>query len=147
MESTRIYLFVHVILEVGERKPLLTNVLRVVYFAWLRKTMLEKGVRLHAIGGAEDHVHMLVQLHPAQNLMQVVRQLKDESLTFIGSNHFSKEPFSWQEDYTAFTVSPGAFRQTSDYIERQEEYHQGKTLAQEMEQISQTRINIHESNT
>ncbi|TAH05558.1 MAG: hypothetical protein EAZ17_00875, partial [Sphingobacteriales bacterium] len=72
-----------------DHKPLLKNVLRVVYFSWLKKTMAEKGVRLQAIGGGEDHVHLLVQLHPAQNLMQVVRQLKDESLSFIGSNHFS----------------------------------------------------------
>ncbi|MFN5477895.1 MAG: transposase [Chitinophagaceae bacterium] len=147
MEQQNIYLFVHVILEVEDHKPLLKNILRVVYVAWLKKTMAEKGVRLHAINGGEDHVHMLLQLHPAQNLMQVVRQIKDESLSFIGSNHFSKESFAWKEGYTAFSVSPGAFKQTLDYIERQEEYHQQKTFAQEMEQISKTRIDIHESNT
>ena len=147
MEQQTIYLFVHIILEVEDHKPLLKNVLRVVYFSWLKKTMAEKGVRLQAIGGGEDHVHLLVQLHPAQNLMQVVRQLKEESLNFIGSNHFSKENFAWKDSYTAFSVSPGAFKQTQDYIERQEEYHQQKTFAQEMEQISKTRIDIHESNT
>lgn len=146
MEGNRIYLFVHVILEVGERKALLKNVLRVVFFAWLKKTMTEKGVRLHAIGGGEDHVHLLLQLHPAQNLMQVVKQVKEESLSFIGNNSFIKEPFAWQDEYTAFTVSPGALKQTMDYIERQDEYHQGKTLEQEMEQISKTRIDLHESN-
>lgn len=147
MEQQTIYLFVHIILEVEDHKPLLKNVLRVVYFSWLKKTMADKGVRLQSIGGGEDHVHLLVQLHPAQNLMQVVRQLKEESLNFIGSNHFSKEIFAWKDNYTAFSVSPGAFKQTQDYIERQEEYHQQKTFAQEMEQISKTRIDIHESNT
>jgi REP element-mobilizing transposase RayT len=104
MEQQNIYLFVHVILEVEDHKPLLKNILRVVYVAWLKKTMAEKGVRLHAINGGEDHVHMLLQLHPAQNLMQVVRQIKDESLSFIGSNHFSKESFAWKEGYTAFPL-------------------------------------------
>ncbi len=147
MEQPQIYLFVHLILEVDDHKPLLKNVLRVVYFAWLRKTMAEKGLRLHAIGGGEDHVHLLIQLHPAQNLMQVVKQIKDESLSFIGTNHFSKEAFAWKEAYTAFSVSPGAFRQTLEYIDRQEDYHQQKTFEQEMELISKTRIDLHEPNT
>ena len=37
MEQQTIYLFVHVILEVEDHKPLLKNVLRVVYFSWLKK--------------------------------------------------------------------------------------------------------------
>lgn len=146
MENNRIYLFAHVIIEVKERKPLLKNVLRVVYFAWLKKTMLQKGVRIHAVGGGEEHVHLLLQLHPAQNLLQVVKQLKEESLSFIGTNDFLKEPFAWAEEYTAFTVSPGAVKQTLDYIERQDEFHQSKSLEQEMEQISKTRIDLHETN-
>ena len=146
MEHNRIFLFVHVILEVQDRKPLLKTVLRVVFFAWLKKTMTQKGVRLHSIGGGEDHVHLLIQLHPAQNLMQVVRQIRDESLNFIGTNDFLKEPFAWQEDYTAFTVSPGAYNQSFDFIERQDEYHLSRTFEQEMEQISKTRIDLHEPN-
>lgn len=146
MENNRIYLFVHVVLEVKDRKPLLKNVLRVVYFAWLKKTMSEKGVRIHAASGGEEHVHLLLQLHPAQNLLQVVKQLKEESLSFIGTNDFLKEPFGWNDQYTAFTVSPGAVKQTLDFIERQDEYHQGKSFEQEMEQISKTRIDLHETN-
>jgi putative transposase len=146
MEQHRIYLFVHVILEVQDRKPVLKNVLRVVFFAWLEKAMTQKGVRLQHIGGGDDHVHLLIQLHPAQNLMQVVRQIKEESLGFIGNNDFLKEPFAWKEDYTAFTVSPGAYNQTFEFIERQEDYHLSKSFEQEMEQISKTRIDLHDPN-
>jgi putative transposase len=146
MEPNRIYLFVHVILEVRERKPLLKNVLRVVYFAWLKKTLPQKGIRIHAAGGGEEHVHLLIQLHPAQNLQQVVKQLKEESLYFIGTDDLLKEPFLWEDEYTAFTVSPGSVKQTVDYIERQDEYHLSRTLEQEMEQISKTRIDLHDTN-
>jgi len=145
MDQNRIYLFVHVILEVKERKPLLKNVLRVVFFAWLKKTMPQKGIRVHAAGGGVDHVHLLMQLHPAQNLQQVVRQLKEEGLNFIGADDLLKEPFHWEEEYTAFTVSPGSVRQTHEYIERQDEYHRSRTLEQEMEQISKTRIELHDT--
>ena len=145
MEANRIWLFVHVILEVKDRKPSLQHVLRVVYFAWIKKVMNEKGVRILHVGGGEDHVHLLLQLHPAQNLLQVAKQIKEESIAFIGNGNFQTGPFGWQEEYTAFTVSPGAYKQTVDYIERQEEYHQQKTLEQELDLISKTRIDIDES--
>ena len=146
MDRNLIYLFVHVILEVKDRRPLLRNVLRVVFLAWLKKTLPQKGIRVHATGGGEDHVHLLIQLHPAQNLQQVIRQLKEESLNFIGADDLLKEPFQWDEEYTAFSVSPGALKQTVEYIERQDEYHRSRTLEQEMEQISKTRIDLHENN-
>lgn len=142
MEANRIWLFVHVILEVKDRKSSLQQVLRVVFFAWLKKVMNEKGVRILHIGGGVDHVHLLLQVHPAQNLMQMVKQIKEESLAFIGNGSLVNGPFGWQEEYTAFSVSPGAFKQTVDYIERQEEYHQTKTLEQELDLISKTRIDI-----
>ena len=74
-----------------------------------------------------------------------MKQIKEESIAFIGNGNFQTGPFGWQEEYTAFTVSPGAYKQTVDYIERQEEYHQQKTLEQELDLISKTRIDIDES--
>ena len=42
------------------------------------------------------------------------------------------EPFEWEEDYVAYSVSPNVIRQVSDYIDRQEEYHLKKTYAEEL---------------
>lgn len=145
MHDNRVYLFVHAIFEVKDAKTLLKASLRAVYFAWIRKHAGEKGIRILNIGGGTDHVHMLLQLHPAQNLLQVVKQVKEESVRFINESKFLQEDFSWEQDYTAFTVSPSAFSQTMDYISKQDEYHQQKTFSQEMELINKTRINTDES--
>jgi putative transposase len=87
----------------------------------------------------------LLQLHPAQNLLQVVKQLKEESMKFINESKFLQEDFSWEQDYTAFTVSPSAYTQTMEYISKQDEYHLQRSFQQEMELINKTRINTDES--
>jgi putative transposase len=145
MHDNRIYLFIHAIFEVKESKPLLKPTLRAVYYAWIKKHAGEKGIRVLNIGGGPDHVHLLLQLHPAQNLLQVVKQLKEESMKFINESKFLQEDFSWEQDYTAFTVSPSAYTQTMEYISKQDEYHLQRSFQQEMELINKTRINTDES--
>lgn len=141
MHENRIYLFIHLIFTVRDSAPLLKPALRSVYFGWLKKHMPEKGIRILQAGGGEEHVHVLLQLHPAQNLLQVSRQLREESARFVNESLLVAEPFGWEEDYTAFSVSPGAFVQTMEFIGKQDEYHRQRTFEQEMDQINKTRIN------
>jgi len=146
MHEGRVYLFIHVITEVRDRAPLLKKPLRAVYYGWCKKLADLKAIRIISIGGSDDHMHYLIQLHPAQNLLQVVKQLKDESAKFIQDSKLLTQEFSWKDDYTAYSVSPGSLQQTREYIERQEEYHQAKTLEQEMEGFNKTRINTDDAN-
>jgi putative transposase len=145
MNENRIYLFIHTIFEVKDGKPLLKPSLRAVYYAWIKKHAGEKGIRILVIGGGTDHVHLLIQMHPAQNLLQLVKQVKEESIKFINESKFLQEEFAWEQDYTAFTISPTAYAQTVDFISKQDEYHLQKSFLQEMEIINKTRINPDES--
>lgn len=145
MGEQKIYIFLHVIVEVEGRKSLLKPSLRAVFYSWMKKYALEKGYRIHALGGGMDHVHYFIQLHPAQNLLQVVKWLKEESHRFIDESKFLSEPFNWEDDYRAFSVSPSNFNQTIEYLAKQEEFHQQKTLEQELELIDKNRIKLDES--
>lgn len=144
MSTHRIYIFLHVIIEVEGRRPLLKPSLRAVYFSWLKKHALERGIRVLATGGGTDHVHFFLQLHPAQNLLQVVKWLKEESVHFVNESKLIGETFAWNSDYRAFSVSPSNFTQTMDYIFKQDDFHQLKTLEQELDIIDKTRINLNE---
>lgn len=127
------YLYAHAIWSTAERKAVLTRPVRMVLFGHLQKTAEEKGIKVMQVNGAADHVHILVQLHPAQNLAQVIRQIKTDTADWLNATQLLQEPFEWEEDYAAYSVSPSAVQQVSDYIERQEEYHKTKTLEAELE--------------
>jgi REP element-mobilizing transposase RayT len=131
--KSRIHLYVHAVWAVEGRRGLLGRTVRVVLFSHLRKTAEEKGIRILAVGGAEEHMHVLVQLHPAQNLAQVVRQLKSESSDWLNATKVVGETLAWEEDYLAFSVSPNVIRQVTEYLEKQDEYHKKKSLDEELE--------------
>lgn len=128
-----VYLFVHAIWSVYQREALLTRPVRRVLFVHMQKDAEEKGIKIVAVNGAEDHIHCLVQLMPSQNLIQVIKSIKTSSSGWLNENKLLATTFEWEESYAAYSVSPSGLRQVMDYIGKQEEYHKTKTLDSEME--------------
>jgi putative transposase len=128
-----VYLFVHVIWSVNKRAPLLSKPVRRILFTHMQKDAGEKGIRVLVMNGVEDHLHCVVQLLPAQNLTQVIKSIKTSSSSWLNENKLLTEPFEWEENYAAYSVSPSSLRQVTEYIGKQEEYHKTKTLDSEME--------------
>lgn len=129
----QVFLYVHAIWSTAERKKWLTKPVRVVLFTHLKKAAEEKGIKLMQVDGGEEHAHLLLQLHPAQNLSQVIRQLKAESEDWLNAAQLLKEPFAWSEELIAYSVSPGSLQQVQSFIERQDEYHKAKSFESEIE--------------
>lgn len=123
----------HVIWSTAERLRVLAKPVRVVLFTHLRKYGEEKGIRILKADGAEEHAHLLLQLHPAQNLSQVLRQLKSESEEWLNGAQLLKTQFSWSDELIAYSVSPGSLQQVIGFIERQDEYHQTRSFESEIE--------------
>ena len=140
LNNHKIYLFVHVIFSVRERKTLLRKPIRTVLLAHLQKDAAEKGTKVTAINGVDDHIHLLIQLHPAQNLLQIVKSLKAESADWINHSNFLQEPFEWEEGYAAYSVSPSGVKQVIDFIGKQEEYHKSKSLESELEVFDKVQL-------
>lgn len=127
-----VYLYVHVIWCVCGREPLLGKAVRRVLFAHMQKEGAEKGVRIMTIGGADDHVHCLLQLMPSQNLSQVMKQIRTSSAAWLNENRLLAAEVAWEEEYYAYSVSPSGVKQVMDFIRKQEEYHKTKTLGDEL---------------
>ena len=82
-----------------------------------------------SIGGASDHVHLLIGLRATHRLADVLRELKAVSSGWV-HNEIGDRGFAWQEGYGAFTVSASQ-RGEVRYIERQEEHHRTRTFRDE----------------
>src|SRR5436190_1214210 len=59
-----------------------------------------------AVGGAEDHVHILLRLSKTSDISALVRELKRDSTKLIKSENSELSVFAWQEGYGAFSISP-----------------------------------------
>jgi putative transposase len=132
-QQPTVYLFVHVICTVQGRERLLARPARKVLFVHMQKESEGKGIRIVAINGAEDHMHLLLQLMPSQNLAQVVRSIRSASSGWLNENKLLSSDLEWEEAYYALSVSPSNLKQVKDYIDRQEEHHSTRTLDAELE--------------
>lgn len=131
--QSKVYLFVHVIWTVKNKDILLTKPVRTVLFAHIKKYSEENGIRMLAVNGVEDHMHGLLQMHPAQNLAHIMKSIRTETAGWINEGKFLQGLFEWHDDYAAYSVSPGNLKQVAGYIDRQEEHHKTKTLESELE--------------
>src|ERR1700730_17457268 len=139
-DHNKVYLFVHVIWSVHHQQALLTKPIRKVLFTNIQKRAEERGIRILIINGVEDHVHCLLQLHPAQNLLQVIKSVKTESSEWLNENKLLQVAFEWDEGYAAYSVSPSVVNQVIDYINKQEEHHKTKTLEKELEVFEKMQV-------
>ena len=128
-----VYLFVHAIWSVARREAVLTKPVRRVLFAHMQKDGGERGLKIVAAGGVEDHVHCLLQLMPSQNLAQVVKSIRTSSADWLNDNKLLTAAFEWEEGYMAYSVSPSGVASVIEYIGKQEEYHKTKSLETELE--------------
>lgn len=91
-----------------------------------------EGVPL-AVGGINDHVHLLVGLKPTHRLDYFLRDLKADSSQWIHQE--LTKMFEWQKGYGAFSVSPSSIEGVRKYVLNQEEHHRKKTFKDEYVEI------------
>ncbi|MBS0287158.1 MAG: IS200/IS605 family transposase [Proteobacteria bacterium] len=92
-----------------------------------------KGALLKA-GGMSDHIHLLIGLNVPSKFIEIIRDVKSYSTTWIRKNNPNHAMFAWQEGYGSFSVSYSGIENVLRYIENQEEHH--KIMTFETEYIS-----------
>ena len=81
-----------------------------------------------AIGGVDNHIHLLMTLPPARAMANVVRDLKANSSQILRREN---RMFRWQDGYAAISVSPSAVRNVVRYIEHQAKHHHARSFQDE----------------
>lgn len=136
----RSFIYIHAVWTVKDEQALLPATIRKVLFAHLHKEATAKGIQLMAVNGAEDHLHFLFRMMPTQQVSSIVKQLKESSAFWLNENKLLKTEIEWSESYAVYSVSPNAVDKAVEYIGRQEQFHAGKTLAQELEAFDKMNV-------
>jgi putative transposase len=130
MPSTHLSLHYHLIFSTKDRVAYIHRDWRDRLHAYLGGIVRDLGGIPEAVGGVEDHVHLLVGMRATHQLSEVLKEIKASSSKWV-HQELRNPLFSWQEGYGAFTVSPSQRQNVRDYIARQEEHHQHKTFQEE----------------
>jgi REP element-mobilizing transposase RayT len=134
MRRNKLSLFLHLVWATWDRLPLITADIRYRLYRQIESEARKQGCTVLAIGGVEDHLHMLISLPATMAVADLVKQLKGVSSHFVNQALQPDAQFKWQGSYGAFTVSRWDNAKLIDYINGQQEHHASDTLILEYEQ-------------
>jgi len=127
-------LYLHCVWATWDRLPLLTLQLEQPIYAAILAKCRELKCEPLAIGGIQDHVHLLVRLHTTVAVADLLKEIKGASSHLATHVITPGEFFKWQGAYGAFTLRKEDVPDVKRYIERQKEHHAQDDLRPEWEQ-------------
>jgi REP element-mobilizing transposase RayT len=122
---------VHCVWSTKNREPILATDLRDRLWPYLGGIARENKMKALAIGGAADHVHMLISLPPTLSIAKTVQLLKGNSSKWIHETFPKMRAFQWQEGYGAFSIGVSGVDATISYIRNQTKHHRTRTFREE----------------
>jgi REP-associated tyrosine transposase len=90
----------------------------------------QNGITPIAIGGFDDHAHVLIGVPPTMTLAKAMQLIKAGSSKWCNQN-FGNGRFEWQAGYSAVSVSTSLLDKTKAYIRNQREHHRRRDFAEE----------------
>ena len=123
MSQSYTNLIYHIVFSTKNRESLITDEIKPRLYEYIGGILRNKGGVALAIGGMNDHIHVLAKLHPDESLSSVLRDLKANSSGWMHKVFPEMKDFSWQRGYGAFTVSQSNVEDVRNYLKRQKEHH------------------------
>ena len=130
-------LIIHLVFSTKYGERLLKKEIRPEVFSYISGIITNRKHKSIIINGMLDHIHILISLHPEQNVSKVVQLFKGESSYWVNKNKLKKTKFEWQSEYLAVSVSESVVNKVKKYIQNQEEHHRKKDFKEELNGILQ----------
>jgi REP element-mobilizing transposase RayT len=121
-----------VIFSTKDRRKIITKELQPRLWAYLAGIAKNHDMIIVAVGGTEDHLHILFHLPPKLALAKAVLLMKSNSSKWLNEGGTD---FAWQEGYGAFSVSASNLDSVIRYIRNQEKHHRKFTFEEEFRVI------------
>ena len=94
-------------------------------YRYIARVVVNSQSKLYAINGIENHIHLLIDLHPSTRLSDLVRDIKLSTGQWIKRNRADFSQFSgWGKEYGAFTYALRDKEMLMNYIRNQRTHHQ-----------------------
>jgi len=126
---TAIYL--HLIFAAKFREARITEAVEKHLYPFVSGVINNRKNTMVEIGGAADHMHILVRLHPTQTISDLVRDIKANSSKLLNETNILKRRFEWQRGFGAVSCSPGHVDEVRRYIANQKEHHRKLSFGEE----------------
>jgi len=131
MANTFSQIYIQTVFAVSGRMSLITPKFKEDLYKHIAGIVRNQGQKLISINGMPDHVHILIGLKPSMALVDLVRDIKADSSTYINKNRWVRGKFTWQEGYGAFSYGHSQLDTIISYIQNQEKHHRRRSFKNE----------------
>ena len=121
----------HCVFSTKERRKTIDADLQSRLWPYLGGIARDNGMKTLAIGGVEDHVHLLLSLQSTMHVSKTMQLVKGGSSKWIHDTFPERREFAWQEGYGAFSIGVSQIDDTKRYIENQAEHRRRHTFEEE----------------
>ena len=127
----------HVVINTYRREMTISEANAEYMYRYIWGILKNKKCILYRIGGIENHIHMLIHLHPDVSLSALIRDIKQSSTKWAKGNPLFPVFKGWGKEYAAFSCSYSSKDAIVNYIKSQREHHCRATFEQEFEEMVQ----------
>ncbi len=120
--------YLHITFSTRERLHLIPVDMQMRLWSYVGGILKNHGMSGLAIGGMEDHLHVLVSLSSEASVAKLVNLIKSNSSKWMRE---TCADFGWQKGYAAFSVSASGLDTVKEYIDHQAEHHKTRDFKEE----------------
>jgi len=124
-------LYVHVIFSTKERRKQIPEDVQPRLWAYMGGIARANKFKAIAVGGLEDHAHLLLSLPATLQVAKAVQLIKAGSSKWM-HEELQRPLFAWQESYGASSVGVSQIPATVKYIDNQKEHHRKRGFTEEL---------------
>ncbi len=120
----------HCVFSTKERRKTIVPDVQDRLWAYMGGVAREHEMKALAVGGMDDHVHILLSMPASSSVANAMREIKSASSRWMHETCSMKD-FDWQEGYGAFSIGWAQMSATVAYIARQQEHHRKRDFQAE----------------
>ena len=132
MGNTYSKICVHLIFSTRNRAPFIKKRFEKELKSFISRFAQSHRLQVLAVGGTENHLHLLINLPTSCSVSRAARLIKTASSKWLNDHHFGNSKFRWQRGYGAFSVNNSMVAANIKYINRQKEHHRQKSYGDEL---------------
>ncbi len=131
-------LYYHLVWATKERQPLITPEREPKLYSYIIGKADSLGSIIHAIGGIEDHIHLITSIPPSLSIADFVKHIKGSSAhQFNQDSSPTSAKFSWQRGYGVFSLGGKQLDEAIAYVSNQKQHHSQGTAIASLERDNQ----------
>ena len=128
-------IFYHFVWATVDRQPLIVPDVEPQLYGYIVGKADSLGCITHAIGGVEDHIHVVASIPPKLSLAGYVQHIKGGSAHHLNTNLMKEGvKFNWQRGYGVFSLDSKQVKRVVAYVLNQKQHHQQGDIILALEQ-------------